>query len=282
MFVFLLIVAIIIFLIIRKNPHKKKPANGRVKKTNPAKKASSSVSPSVSVPPVARPVINKQVPPTVQSNIPEKRFKPLPDYCQGYVTAYRYTEVGVFVPNNANFDVEGFEPGATPALVQEPDNPYDNHAVGLKLNEQIVGYLYRGKLQDMANDWLKNKKPVRAQITACMRDRQRAEITLVFYDLSRYEKCLAKYPDARKYRLVSNANKEMQDNISLCSVGDECSIDYDFEKDKYLVSSEVDIGYLPASAAKRIEEDGADAYDVYISDIDSDERGKYIVSVSLF
>ncbi len=50
MFGFLLIVAIIIFLIIRKNPHKKKPANGRVKKTNPAKKTSSNVSPTISVP----------------------------------------------------------------------------------------------------------------------------------------------------------------------------------------------------------------------------------------
>lgn len=282
MFIFLVIVAVIIFLVVRKNSNKKKPTNDREKKSSPTRKASSNVSPSVSVPPAACPAINKQVSPVTQNNVPEKKYSALPNYCLEYVAAYRYTEVGVFVPDDAIFDVEGFEPGSTPALVQEPNNPYDNRAVGLKLNERIVGYLYRGKMQDMANDWFAKKKPVRAQITACMRDKQRAEITLVFYDLSRYEKYLAKYPNAKKYRLTGNTREEMQDNISLCSDGDECSIDYDFEKDKYLVSSGADIGYLPASAAKRIEEDGEDAYNIFVADTDYDDRGKNTISVYLF
>ncbi len=282
MFVFLVIIAVIIFLIVRKNPHKENPTNRHEKRINPAKETSSNVSPTVSVPPASRPAINKQMSPVVQNGVPEKKYNTLPNYCLEYVAAYRYTEVGIFVPDDAIFDVEGFEPGSTPALIQEPNNPYDNRAVGLMLNERIVGYLYRGKLQDMANDWLTKKKPVRAQITACIRDKQRAEITLVFYDLSRYEKYLAKYPNARKYRLTGNTREEMQDNISLCSSGDECSIDYDFEKDKYLVSSGADIGYLPASAAKRIEEDGEDAYNIFVADTDYDDRGKNIISVYLF
>ena len=134
----------------------------------------------------------------------------------------------------------------------------------------------------MANDWIGKKMPLRAQLTACMRDKQRAEVTLVFYDLSQYKKYLAKYPNAKEYRLTGNTNEEMQENIDMCSRGDECSIDYDIEKEKYLVSSGLDIGYLPASAAKHIDADGEGAYDIYVSDIDFNDRGKNVISVYLF
>ena len=206
----------------------------------------------------------------------------LPELLHGFLESYRYTDVGIFVPEDSTFDLKGFEPGAILTLVQDPENPHDNHAVGLKLHNQLVGYLYRGKLQDMANDWIGKKMPLRAQLTACMRDKQRAEVTLVFYDLSQYKKYLAKYPNAKEYRLTGNTNEEMQENIDMCSRGDECSIDYDIEKEKYLVSSGLDIGYLPASAAKHIDADGEDAYDIYVSDIDFNDRGKNVISVYLF
>lgn len=212
-------------------------------------------------PPTASPVIENNVPPVARDNTVKKRVMKLPELLHGFLESYRYTDVGIFVPEDSTFDLKGFEPGAILTLVQDPENPHDNHAVGLKLHNQLVGYLYRGKLQDMANDWIGKKMPLRAQLTACMRDKQRAEVTLVFYDLSQYKKYLAKYPNAKEYRLTGNTNEEMQENIDMCSRGDECSIDYDIEKEKYLVSSGLDIGYLPASAAKHIDADGEDAYD---------------------
>ena len=233
-------------------------------------------------PPTASPVIENNVPPVARDNTVKKRVMKLPELLHGFLESYRYTDVGIFVPEDSTFDLKGFEPGAILTLVQDPENPHDNHAVGLKLHNQLVGYLYRGKLQDMANDWIGKKMPLRAQLTACMRDKQRAEVTLVFYDLSQYKKYLAKYPNAKEYRLTGNTNEEMQENIDMCSRGDECSIDYDIEKEKYLVSSGLDIGYLPASAAKHIDADGKDAYDIYVSDIDFNDRGKNVISVYLF
>lgn len=233
-------------------------------------------------PPTASPVIENNVPPVARDNTVKKRVMKLPELLHGFLESYRYTDVGIFVPEDSTFDLKGFEPGAILTLVQDPENPHDNHAVGLKLHNQLVGYLYRGKLQDMANDWIGKKMPLRAQLTACMRDKQRAEVTLVFYDLSQYKKYLAKYPNAKEYRLTGNTNEEMQENIDMCSRGDECSIDYDIEKEKYLVSSGLDIGYLPASAAKHIDADGEDAYDIYVSDIDFNDRGKNVISVYLF
>lgn len=69
--------------------------------------------------------------------------------------AYFYTDVGVYVP-----DLNGLcaSPEAGPlqavALFQEPGNVYDNKAVAVCQSRGPIGYLYRGKIQDFANDWL--------------------------------------------------------------------------------------------------------------------------------
>lgn len=286
-FVIFAFIAVIIFLVIN-IPSNEEESKEPQEKDEFLEKSSIPISSNIPASPVIPPVTEVQAPsveqsaPTAQNVEFEKKPEKLPESIRGYVASYRYTEVGIFVPKDKTFDVEGFEPDAILTLVQDPENPHDNRAVGLKLRKRLVGYLYRGKLQDMANDWIEKKKPLRAQLTACMRDKQRAEVTLVFYDLSQYKKYLAKYPNAKEYRLTGNTNEEMQENIDMCSRGDECSIDYDIEKEKYLVSSGLDIGYLPAGAAKHIDADGEDAYDIYVSDIDFNDRGKNVISVYLF
>lgn len=46
--------------------------------------------------------------------------------------------------------------GGTPiTFVQEPDNKYDDKAVAIYLESKKIGYVYRGRTQDMCNDWFK-------------------------------------------------------------------------------------------------------------------------------
>lgn len=46
--------------------------------------------------------------------------------------------------------------GGTPiTFAQEPDNKYDDKAVAIYLESKKIGYVYRGRTQDMCNDWFK-------------------------------------------------------------------------------------------------------------------------------
>lgn len=206
----------------------------------------------------------------------------LPSSIRGHTIAYRYEDVGIFIPKDSTFDVEGFEPGAVLTLMQDKENENDPNAVGLRLRKRLVGYLYRGKLQDMANDWFKKELPMRAVLTKTFREDKRAEVLLAFYDLSDFKKLRRRYPDAKEYRLTANANSEMQDNILMCSKGDECTICFDMDKEKYLVSSGLEIGYLPVSAGKLVEKYGEESCRVYIADISTNDNDKEVVTVYVF
>lgn len=286
-FVIFAFIAVIIFLVIN-IPSNEEESKEPQEKDEFLEKSPIPISSNIPASPVIPPVTEVQAPsveqsaPTTQNVEFEKKPEKLPESIRGYVASYRYTEVGIFIPKDKTFDVEGFEPGAILTLVQDPENPHDNHAVGLKLHNQLVGYLYRGKLQDMANDWIEKNLPLRAQLTACTRDRNRAEVTLVFYGLRQYEKHLSKYPDAKQYRLIGTKKAEFQENLSLCECGEYCTLDYDVDSGKYLVAADLEIGYLPSSAANLIERDGEDAYDIFISDIFDNDNGTLAVRVYLF
>lgn len=206
----------------------------------------------------------------------------LPESIRGHVIAYRYTEVGIYVPKDATFDAEGFVPGALLTLFHDKENEHDPNAIGLRLNKRLVGYLYRGKLQDMVNDWISKDLPMRAVLTKTERENNCAETTLAFYDLSDFKKLLRRYPDAKEYRLTYNANAEMQDNLLLCTKGEECEISYDVDREKYLVSSGLEIGYLPSSAGKLVDQYGEDAFRVFIANLYTGDNDKTIATVYVF
>lgn len=49
-------------------------------------------------------------------------------------------------------------------LYSEPENEYDSKAVFAVCNNEKIGYIYRGKRQDMLNDYMKKGLPVVAVI----------------------------------------------------------------------------------------------------------------------
>ena len=220
--------------------------------------------------------------PTPPADSPVSAASLLPESIRGHEIAYRYEDVGIFVPKDATFDVDGFVPGAVLTLFHDVENENDPNAVGLRLNKRLVGYLYRGKLQDMANNWIEKKLPLRAVLTKLFRDDRRAEVLLAFYDLSDFKKLRLLYPDAKEYRLAYNSNADMQDNLLLCSKCDECSLVYDCDKDRYLVSSGFDIGYLPASAGKLVERFGEESCRVFIADLYTNDSDKTVATVYVF
>lgn len=108
----------------------------------------------------------------------------------GKACAYRYEHVGVYIPDISVID--DIEVGRIAVLLQEPSNKYDPRAVAVytdsvKTGKNIkVGYLYRGKIQNIANDWEDRGEPAFCQI-ACINkqsanpDKDGVKINMSFY-----------------------------------------------------------------------------------------------------
>ncbi len=101
--------------------------------------------------------------------------------------AYFYTDVGVYVPDLVALSSS---PEAIPlqgvALFQDSNNVYDNKAVAVCQSCGPIAYLYRGKIQDMANDWLGSGRKVYGYISYIDPSRPDAnknglKIDIVFY-----------------------------------------------------------------------------------------------------
>jgi hypothetical protein len=94
-----------------------------------------------------------------------------PERTESLVRVYDYTAVELFHPDELDFD--RLIIGEHCELIQEPDNEYDDRAVYAEYNGYKFGYMYKGKLQDMVNDWLDRDAPFVAVIEQILPDAER-------------------------------------------------------------------------------------------------------------
>ena len=206
-----------------------------------------------------------------------------PSEIDGKSRAYSYKDVNIFPVDPRIFDWDALSLGAMLSVDHDDENEYDSNAISLSLNEYIIGYLYKGKLQDMANDWVKRGEPIQARISLIDRTNKKIQICLAFYRDKLFTRLQRSYPNAKAYKLVGNTNEEMQDSISLCSEGEEVVIDYDYEKSKYLVFNHSTIGYLPATAVAYMDKNGGmESCSFFTTDPDYLENGKINVGIYIF
>ena len=176
-----------------------------------------------------------------------------------YFLNYKYENIGILKPEGSTIDIKV---GEELKLVQEPDNQYDNRAVAiLNLKDEKVGYLYKGWLQDMVNDFIKKDDPF-----FVLAEREPFKSIIIgFYKRT---------PKNSMFKLTGNFKQEMHENISLCSVGDQVDLDYNDEKDNYEVTSQgLEIGYVSSSKINN------NSYEAYIHDIQENDNDKYIVTI---
>lgn len=85
----------------------------------------------------------------------------------GYTLKYHYTDVEVCWFSNVYHLPRSVKPGNRVIFKQEPTNPYDNKAVLLMFVPQKApfGYLHRGKIQGMVNDYISKGDKVEARLS---------------------------------------------------------------------------------------------------------------------
>lgn len=108
-----------------------------------------------------------------------------PDAMPGYVLAYHYDMVKAFPPWDLfkSFDLHDVADDPALGLRPEPDNKYDSNAVAIYWGRKKIGYVLKGRLQDMANTWLRRGWPVFASYQRGCKDGADSAlfISLAFY-----------------------------------------------------------------------------------------------------
>lgn len=202
----------------------------------------------------------------------------VPGELNGAEIKYHYEDVDVCIIKGKEPVFSAVEPGAKVTLRQEPENAYDSKAVAVYAAGMKLGYLYRGKMQDIANDFLKRGDPIWAHVSSVNDDDRKIRMFIAFYrNAPTQATVIASAPrdrSGRRFRLTANTGKTAQEALEYCSEGDEVEYEYDGEKGKYIANANGDyIGAFPAAANDLLDS----ALPVHIDSLDSNDADKIVV-----
>lgn len=139
-----------------------------------------------------------------------------------------------------------------------------------------LGHIISENLSEMVIDFNRRSEPVSGILSSF--DSNKAYMFLLFYKLPKYKRLLQKGASHKEFKLIGTNNAEFQSNISLCSTGEEVAFTFDYDKEIYLASCGMDIGFFPKEANNLLDS----APNVFINSIDEDIEGKVSVIVSVF
>lgn len=216
--------------------------------------------------------------PKVESNpdeTPEKQVVEfhIPDTIDGATVAYQYEEVA-FVLDCAE-DPE-------PYMAKELYFETESDKIIIKHESVRIGHMKAGKITDMIGDWLKRNDPIRAFLTGYDTDESAGHFIIVFYrDALKHAR--RRGAASKECKLTGNKSAAAQEECCYASVNDRCTIEYDYDKEKYAVHDETYLlyGYLPAAGAKFYEEHDSNCLAV-VSNVEMDDEDRTVIYVTLF
>lgn len=195
----------------------------------------------------------------------EKEIK-IPNRVGEYELKYHYPDVPFTVLGN----VENAVGGEELTFLTNGDD------VDVYLKNRKIGTMQENR-KDMVKDFLNREEPIKAVLSA-YDGLESAKMFLAFYRLPRYTVLIQKSSPHQTIKLAGTTKKEYQDNIMLCSTGDTVDLEYDAESDRYFAECSGTIGYFP----KKLNHDLENGPEVFISKIDFDNDGRYVVFVDAF
>ena len=216
--------------------------------------------------------------PKVESNpdeAPEKQVVEfhLPDTIDGATVAYQYEEV-VFSLDCAE--------DPDPYMAKELHFEKASDKIHVKHEAVQIGSLKPGKITDMIRDWLERGDPIRAFLTGYDTNEATGHFLIVFYR-DALKHAMRRSTSSKEFKLVGNKSADVQELCHYASKGDRCSIEYDYDKEKYAVYDETYTlyGYLPAAGTKYYEECD-DSCIAVVSNVELDDECRAVIYVTLF
>lgn len=170
--------------------------------------------------------------------------------------AYEYFFVKVFIPDDIVSPLPEYK--SFVKFKKEPDNAYDSTAIAV-LNDsthETIGYLTKGKIKDMVNDYLDRDDLVMSRVDSI----KNGEITLY---IAFYKKYIKSVSGCKKktFSLTGLSKKDSDDedtkryeNLDCCSCGDLLTLDYDIFDEKYTAYNYLghEVGEISKSVSENI------------------------------
>jgi hypothetical protein len=121
----------------------------------------------------------------------KKTLNIYPTPTKEHYLAYQYEDVKFYpIPEMVERGTpKNLYPGAEIQFKQEPDNENDNRAVALYISGKQIGYMLRGTLQDMCNDYIENRWPIKATLSSLEKNggEYYGYVNLQFYRESKFQ-----------------------------------------------------------------------------------------------
>lgn len=154
-------------------------------------------------------------------------------------------------------------------FIQEPENEYDSSAVSIYLDEQKLGYVYKGKIQDMINDW-KRKGWYFIGIVNKYSD-MKITYKIAFY--KPLEKMLK-----RKYKITS-----LNGFLTYYNKGDDLDFECDYEKERYIILDDAGEKIGTNSALyKYVDENNLSVICMKILNISENDNGDCVLEYNVY
>lgn len=221
---------------------------------------------------------------TKKKNIPPRKiFTPIPEEL-GWEVKYKYENVKIALPKMGWFKNKLKCPQITLQIYQDKNNEYDENAVMLADGLDPVGYLYKGKIQDMANDWLDRDDKIYVGVSKIDLEKEEVFLTLAFYKSIEETLMLYKKSATLVRTSIKQEFEDRQENISYLEEGDFVDIDIyttEFENAVVTDSSGGELGELPTALSEKMREDNYDYIGKVIA-LTENDSGKYGVKIMIF
>ncbi len=148
--------------------------------------------------------------------------------------------------------------------------------IALLYNGMVFGYIENANKAEMVSDWQRKQLPCSAILL-----RSGDKVNLRFYHDKRIG---AEYREQTIHKLTGCKSDKKQESIWCMSVGDELSLEEDFDHEGsvlvFCCATGDAIGKLPKKVAERFLQEGA--YAAYIETLDDDEEGRTIPSIRIY
>lgn len=166
---------------------------------------------------------------------------------------------------------------------QEPDNPYDNKAVAIYLENNKIGYIYRGNIQKMANQFMNKGFPVIGYINTYSIAENHATYKIGFYrpmdELESKSFSVVKIRKTADDGFMSRA-----ESLLLCSEGDIVTVEQDSIEDTCILYNYAgdEIGELPKSANDFLDENHYGRLVCVLDECNEDSNGNVKAKVTIY
>lgn len=209
----------------------------------------------------------------------EKNYDLFDKCVDNYYLAYEYEEKIAF-PKTAIISGNG---GKKIIFKQEPNNEYDDRAVALYLDENKIGYLYRGRTQDMVNDWIKKNDYFWGYINKIDVENTTATFKIGFYkDINKLE--MKSFKLTRITKKAEEYENSRFENLECCNNGDIVLFETSYETENYIITNEYgdELGELGAKASEWINENKDDIKLIRVNNIEETDSGSYKADIEFF